>query len=421
MKDQEGQTAKFSSRSVSPSLRKQLQTISNQCINCKLCQKECAFLRAHGKPKHIADSYDPTNEMFRRMAFECSLCQLCGAVCPVNINPDELFLEMRREAVRTGKGDYGQHAGILGYEKRGTSKRYSFYAVPQECDTVFFPGCTLPGTRPYGTWALFEYLRKHIPTLGVVLDCCTKPSHDLGRDDYFRAMFGEMKDYLVEKGVRNVLVACPNCYKIFSKYGDPLSVQTVYEFLSRDGLPTDKQLRETVTVHDPCGVRYDNGIHSAVRRLCKRQGLSVQEMKHHKKTTLCCGEGGSVGHLTPDYAKNWGSLRKGETNGNRIITYCAGCAHFLGGITPTSHIVDLLFQPEAAMAGKTKVSRPPFTYLNRLKLKKRFRDNINAAVTRERIFSAEGNGREKGQRVGRLLQAALVCTIILAAYLILGR
>lgn len=396
VKDQEVQTGEFYSLAVSPSLRQQLKTISDKCINCNLCQKECAFLQAQGKPKQIADSYDPTNEMYQRVAFECSLCQLCGAVCPVGLNPADLFLELRREAVQTGRGGSGQHGGILAYEKRGTSKRYSYYALPKGCDTIFFPGCTLPGTRPDGTWALFEHLRSHIPTLGVVLDCCTKPSHDLGRDDYFEAMFGELKDFLVKNGVRNVLVACPNCYKIFNRYGPPVSVQTVYEFLSRDGLPTDKQLGETVTVHDPCGVRYDDNIHSAVRSLCKRQGLSLEEMKHHKEKTLCCGEGGSVGLITPDYAKKWGRLRKRETNGNRIITYCAGCAHFLGRVTPTTHILDLLFQPEAAMAGRAKVSRSPFTYLNRLKLKKRFRNGIDATVTRERTFTVQGTYKRRG-------------------------
>jgi len=95
-----------------------------------------------------------------------------------------------------------------------------------------------------------------------------------------------------------------------------------------------------------------------------------------------------VGFVTLNYAKKWGALRKDETNGNRIITYCAGCANFLGGITPTGHIVDLLFQPEATMAGQVKVSKAPLTYLNRLKLKKRFKKSVDAAITRERTFSA---------------------------------
>jgi len=32
-------------------------------------------------------------------------------------------------------------------------------------------------------------------------------------------MFREMKDFLVQSGVKKVIVACPNCYRIFRVYG----------------------------------------------------------------------------------------------------------------------------------------------------------------------------------------------------------
>ena len=71
-------------------------------------------------------------------------------------------------------------------------------------------------TAPAGqNLKLYEYLNKTIPGLGIVLDCCTKPSHDLGREGYFNSMFQEMKDFLVQNGVGGEMVACPNCFKIF--------------------------------------------------------------------------------------------------------------------------------------------------------------------------------------------------------------
>lgn len=374
---------------VAPSLRNELRTISDHCTNCRYCKIECAFLQAFGKPKQIADDFDPTNDIHRSMAFQCSLCQLCAKVCPEDINPASLFLEMRREAVRTGSGHFREHNGILGYEKRGTSRRYSYYAFPKGCDTVLFPGCALPGTTAGGTRALFDRLRKTIPTLGIVLDCCTKPSYDLGRVDFFNAMFGEMRAYLIRNGIRHVLVACPSCYLVFKQYGGGLSVRTAYEFLAQIDPPKQKQIQGTVAVHDPCGARYESAIHEAVRSLCRCQGLSIEEMPHHKERSICCGEGGCAGCITPQYAKQWGRLLRKETNGNRIITYCAGCTSSLNGIIPISHVVDLLLEPEATMAGKIKISKPPFTYWNRLKLKKWFQKRLNAAVMRERTYTVE--------------------------------
>lgn len=91
---------------ILPALKEQLAIMSEECIKCKLCQKECEFLRKYGKPKDIADSYNPSDNLFQGMPFECSLCQLCAAVCPVKINPASMFFEMRRETVRRGNGDY---------------------------------------------------------------------------------------------------------------------------------------------------------------------------------------------------------------------------------------------------------------------------------------------------------------------------
>ncbi|MEW6571785.1 MAG: VTT domain-containing protein [Nitrospirota bacterium] len=401
----------FSNLKVSSALREQLIINSEKCIKCKLCQKECEFLRKYGKPKDIADSYNPIDKLYQGMPFECSLCELCAAVCPININPSHMFLEMRRETVRRGYGDYPEHGGIVGYEKRGTSQKYTFYSLPHGCDTIFFPGCTLPGTRPDKVQKLYDHMKKTVPLLGIVLDCCTKPSHDLGRDEYFQGMFQEIKKFLLSNGIRNVIAACPNCYKVFKKYGDEISVRSVYEFMAQHGLPDTVQVQGTVTIHDSCALRFDESVHAAVRDLVSAKGLTIEEMPHHGEKTLCCGEGGSVGFLAPDLAKKWGHLRKKEADGKRIITYCAGCANFLGSLTPTSHVLDLLFEPAPTMSGTVKVSKVPFTYLNRLKLKKFLKRNIPGTVTRERTFSLE----EKAQR--GMFKRILFLIVIIAAIL----
>lgn len=389
-------------------LQDELCLQSEKCIECKLCRKECKFLQKYGSPKYIADTYDPTSPEHQMMPFECSLCKLCAAVCPVNINPADMFMEMRRESVVRGVQDFSDYSGILNYESKGTSKLYSYYALPEQCDTVLFPGCTLPGTRPAKVMSLFDHLQKTIPDLGLVLDCCTKPSHDLGRDKHFHAMFGEMKEYFLQKGVKNVLVACPNCYRMFNEYGDSLKVKTVYECLTETSLPATPNIPEVVTVHDPCGTRNEEQIHAAVRKLATAKSLQIEEMKYIGPKTICCGEGGLVGCVNPDYSKGWGVRRKEEAGGTRILTYCAGCVNFLSSANPTSHILDLLFDPEATLAGKAKVSKTPWTYLNRLRLKNHFKKKIHAAVSRERTFT--GENRANGgmlKRIASFLQSLL--------------
>lgn len=379
-----------------------------KCTACGLCQKECAFLKKYGKPKEIAESYEPDRDF--AMAFECSLCNLCTAVCPFKLNPADMFLAMRRDAVQRGKGEFPEHQVIRNYEKQGFSSRFSYYGLPRDCETVFFPGCGLPGTRPDKVIKLFTHLRQSIPALGIVLDCCTKPSHDLGDQNFFATMFFELKEYLLTHGVKKVIVACPNCYKVFHQYGGELAVITAYEALLDAGLPVLSRVSGAVTVHDPCAIRFESAIHDTARDLLAQKGLQVEEMKHHHQKTICCGEGGSVGFLTPELSQNWSGMRKEEAKGRTILTYCSGCANYLNPVTPTFHLLDLIFEPEATMSGKAKISRAPFTYLNRLKLKKYFQKNLDAVTTRERPKTLD-----KRPSKGGILKRLMIVLLLIGA------
>ncbi|GAW67008.1 feS-binding protein [Geoanaerobacter pelophilus] len=379
---------KQSAAPVRSPLHKLCQTNIKGCTNCGKCVRECAFLRNYGTPKKIAAEFDPTDSEKLHRAFECNLCGLCSAVCPEKLEVDAMFLEMRREAVDRDLGAYSEHRPLLNYEKVGTSRRFSLYRLPEGCRTIFFPGCSLPGTRPDAVHNLLALMHQADPTVGVVFDCCLKPSHSLGREQYVNSMFEEMNDWLLRHGVREVLVACPNCQVMFERLGHGMRVRTVWEALAEAGLEPER-VSGTVTVHDPCVIRNAEPVHRAVRTLLERQGLVVEEMKHAGKKTVCCGKGGGVNLLNPSLAGEWGELRKKEADGRRVITYCAGCVQALEQHTPTNHLVDLLFAPAQTLAGKKKGAKAPITYLNRLRLKMSFKKKKGNAVLRERSFVAQ--------------------------------
>ncbi len=371
----------YSSLSSPPSsnntpLQAALNNVLTKCDACRACVRQCAFLSTNGTPESIARSFAQAPGKIRDLAYECSLCGLCTAVCPGGADPFAMFLELRQDAVRNHELDTRRYSAILGYERRGTSPLFRFRGLPPGCESVLFPGCTLPGTRPGVTWQLFQYLRKDIPDLGVVLDCCTKPSHDLGLQEDFERLFFRLRDSLLEWGVRTVLVACPNCFKVFRQYGAPLEVRTVYEHIREHGLPIPPppdHEQSVVTVHDPCPLRYETRAQDAVRDLIASFGMEIREMRHRRKRTVCCGEGGSVGFRAPELAGQWGALRHKEAESRRVFTYCGGCANFLQRHVDAVHVLDLVFNPQAVMNGKPKVVTSPFTYLRRLLLKRRFK------------------------------------------------
>jgi uncharacterized membrane protein YdjX (TVP38/TMEM64 family)/Fe-S oxidoreductase len=395
---------------IRPDLREVMAHVSQTCTGCGLCRKECGFLEKYGTPKEIADSYDPGTKDGQVMPFECSLCRLCDAVCPLGVNPSGMFLEMRRESVDRD-GSFPEHSAVLDYEKRGMSKRFTWYGLPEGCRTVLFPGCALPGTRPDRTKEIYELLRKNDPTLGIVLDCCGKMSHDLGREQFFRAMFEEMKNYLLSQGIREILVVCPNCHDIFSRYGDGLNIRTVYEALP-ESIVTGASKSHTIVIHDPCGVRFHKNAHAAVRRLIGITGISAQEMNHSEERTLCCGNGAGVNALSPDLADRWLERTWKEAGDRRIVTYCCGCAGRMNGRVPAVHALDALTEPEIALAGKSKVSGAPFTYVNRFRIKNYFKKTVDLAVSRERTYTVS-EGMKSGL-AGRLVILAVLIAAIAA-------
>ena len=395
-----------------PGLDTLIADVEKRCIDCPKCRAECAFLDKYGTPRAIASNYDPSENRWLTLAYECSLCGLCGRVCPVGLKPEKMFLEMRRAAVDRNAAPLPEHGVLLSYERRGTSGRFSYYSLPQECRAVFFPGCTLSGTRPQQTIAIYEHLKQTDPALGVVLDCCCKPSHDLGRWEYFSAMMDEMKKFLAEHGIKTVITACPNCYTVLKQYGEPLQVVSVYELLVQNGLPDTGRIdgEMVVSIHDPCVTRSREDIHQSVRKLAETKGFSVVEMLHARGNTLCCGEGGCVGAISPELADTWSDRRREEAAGRVLLTYCAGCADKLHKKSPVFHILDAVLNPDAIVAGKARVSGSPLTYLNRLRLKRYFKKNVPGEVTRERTFSADASSSPKALK--RVLFLLLLAAVI---------
>ncbi len=366
-----------------------LEHIRDQCSECGACVRECAFLSAHGTPGAIIQTHDFSRSRDQTMAYACSLCGLCTAVCPEQLDPCALFLAVRRRHVQEGHFQPSRYRRMIAYEQRGTSPLFSWHGLPDGCDTVFFPGCALPGTRPEVTMQMYRQLQAITPSLGLVLDCCLKASHDLGMTARFQAHFHALHERLVRRGVHTVVTACPNCTKIFRLHGQGLRVRTVYEVLHAQGMgqATARPNLGEVSVHDPCPLRDDPQTQAAIRGILVDMGCTIVEMNHHGQQTVCCGEGGSAGAANPDFSQRWGDIRRQEARQRTLVVACAGCASRLNRVTPTVHIADLIYGPEMAPDGRVKTVRPPLTYWNRLRLKRNLR-RMHTEGTRRSGLSA---------------------------------
>ncbi len=363
------------------SLSSRLKTIAEHCTDCGACMHHCAFLQQHGSPLVIARNIVPQNRAQMQIAFGCSLCGLCTAVCPQRLDPCNLFLDMRRQRVALGEFNKQPYRPLLMYETLGCSRLFSWFDLPYGCTTVFFPGCALPGTRPGATLRMFQYLQEVIPNLGIVLKCCTKPSHDLGYSEVFFANFNPIRMRLLAHGITTVITACPNCSKIFRQYAPEMSVHNVFTIIAGQMGPPEETSRgrgREVVIHDPCPTRDDPSSQEATRNLVQTLGFIPGAIQHQKAQTFCCGEGGAVGFTHPDFTQAWTQKRIAEADGRPIVTTCAGCSALLARSAQTLHLADLLFPDTENQGQPPKVSKPPKTYFNRLLLKFRLYRLLNA-------------------------------------------
>mgnify|MGYP001608075470 CR=1 FL=1 len=359
-------------------LLEQKHLIQAQCLNCGKCLLQCRFLKEHGTPGTLAARHDDDPDTTASAAYHCSLCSLCKAVCPEGLDPSAMFLEFRQHAAANQQKPISQHQGLINFERRGTSKPYTLYSLPDNCDTIFFPGCNLTGTRPGNTLKTYQYLQKKFKNIGIVLDCCTKLSHDLGRQNHFQAMFSQLKSHLLDNHVQSVVLACPGCHMVFSNYAREFNIKTVYEVMADQGVEFPARIEDTVAIHDPCTIRFNAPIQEAIRDIVSSLGISLIEPLHHKDRTFCCGQGGGAGCLAPELASTWTEKIDSECGADKIISYCSGCISSLSRKNRAIHLIDLVFNPERALKGKAKVSRAPFTYLNRKRLKRKLKQLCSA-------------------------------------------
>lgn len=345
--------------------------IAHECIQCGACLEECRFLQTNGLPGQIAEKVLKDEYESCAVAFSCSLCRLCTHLCPKNLPIADMFLELRRKAVENDRQILKTYRPLRFYEALGGSPLLKGDFLPEGCDTVFFPGCALPGIRPEQTEQLFSFLQKRIPQLGLVLDCCGKPSHDLGDQYAFSKKNTEQVRRLRDAGVAHIITSCSSCLQVFKNYAPGIKTSMAYNHLlplkgeagcSSTQMDPLFKVSDRYTVHDPCTMRFEPEVQESVRELISAVGGAVTEMKHTGVGTLCCGEGGAVGFKEKENKIEWQSRRKNEAGTLPMVTYCAGCTVAFDSPS-TIHILDLIFPLGAKK--KNRLTKPPLTYLTR--------------------------------------------------------
>lgn len=347
-----------------------VKDVADKCIDCGKCVSRCLFLTRRGSPGELARKAlesDTAAESLAVDSYDCSLCSLCASVCPAGCNPSAMFIELRNLAQERQLLGLEAYAPLLKYEDAGRKFPFSGQRIPNGCRTVFFPGCTLPGLFPQATLNAYKSLQQEEKELGLVLNCCSKPSISLGIQENQSQRLTPLINSIAASGVEEVLTACPNCYMTLASANPPFKVGTIYSRLARCNIPTQNRKGTQVTIHDPCVTRFETGLHDDIRRILKKSGIDIHETRRNRTKTICCGEGGAVGFINSSLSDNWRQTRSADLAATDVpaATYCAGCANFLSEEIRITHVLNLLFADKPFLPAKGF----PANYLSRLTLK----------------------------------------------------
>ena len=326
-----------------------------QC-NCRLCIEECEFLKIKGKPpKILAEQFKARYfQEEPKTPFLCNVCGLCQRVCPNELNVGEMCLGVRRQMVADKLAPLPQHAFLKRNLDWAGSEHFKLAEThPQTgvAKKIFFPGCNLSGYSPDLVSKTYNYLTAKIQDIGIILSCCGSPWTDTGQmqagEDNVKTIISEIK----KLGGEELVLACPNCYRMFKHHVPWLKVTSLYEVLIEIGIPDESITKEirTFSIHDSCSARWEQQIQQSIRKLLGMMGYLVEEVEYSRDKTRCCGIGGLVPYADMKFALEIIRRRKLEFKAD-IVTYCATCREAIANTNapgkPCLHILDLMFNPD---------------------------------------------------------------------------
>ena len=287
------------------------------CIHCGLCNKQCSFLQKYGLDL-AAFAKRPD------LAYHCFLCGECSRVCPKGIDGRAVSMTMRWAEVTNHGGKLTEkgYAALVAEKENYLFRGYRRTAGK----TALFPGCNFPSFFPETTNTLIHMLDS--VGIGTIFDCCGKPIGDLGLADKESRTIEHLIKRLKKHEIERLVVLCPNCYTYLTANTD-IEVISIYELLHK--LDLGRIIPRELPLFLPCPDRD--------RRVLLNQLTYFVPHAIPVENIQCCGLVGCAGAKESEIAASF--ARKIGKVHTTIHTYCASCAGQLrrNGAEQATHIL----------------------------------------------------------------------------------
>jgi heterodisulfide reductase subunit D len=101
------------------------------------------------------------------------------------------------------------------------------------------------------------------------------------------------------------------------------------EKLIGEGSITLREMKATVTYHDPCDLGRNSGVYDAPRNVLKSiPGLTFVELEKNRTQSICCGGGGNLEMADADLSGTVAQKKIEEiqkTGAKTVVTSCQQC------------------------------------------------------------------------------------------------
>ncbi|RJP66361.1 MAG: (Fe-S)-binding protein [Candidatus Abyssobacteria bacterium SURF_17] len=201
---------------------------------------------------------------------------------------------------------------------------------------ALFVGCLTNYVYPEIVDACVELLRRAeietvIPPSQL---CCGTPAVALGDIDAARKLAQRNKESFESVTCDCIVTACASCGRMLKHeypyllggkgQGLGVPVYDIAEFIHAKTALEFRRLDETVTYHDPCHLRWGQGIQAEPRELLARSC----QFKEIPNDMYCCGQAGTFHVFYPEVAEMIGRRKVEsltELDSREVATGCPGC------------------------------------------------------------------------------------------------
>lgn len=189
---------------------------------------------------------------------------------------------------------------------------------------AFAPGCALLLHKPGLADRILEHLRARHGEVALHLTCC---HHEPG----------------LPAGSR-IINVCPGCDRRYRSLYPGIATLSLWELLAEDGtFPWPDHGGAVMAIHDACPTRTEDRVLDAVRALCRRMNVRLEEPAATRDRAICCGDS-FIGTLPRERVLEFMARRAEQMPCQDVVVYCVSCVKAMhnGGRRPR-HLVDLLF------------------------------------------------------------------------------